>query len=138
MGEENYVRAVRTLKTQEKANRPADPDDQEVMSLYLKTKDTYAEWKRSGYSQAFYTAHEQEIIIHKAAKKAFDAMGGKIPSIRTLNAEYKDVLSKKQRDFASYRTSRDETRELLNVKANIDLVTERSERQQRTKDLEIG
>ena len=35
---------------------------------YLKTKDIYAEWKETSYDKHFYAQHEQEIIIHKAAK----------------------------------------------------------------------
>lgn len=92
---------------------------------YLKTKDVYAEWKKSGYDKGFYSAHEQEIIIHKAAKKAFDAIPGKIPTIKALSAEYSEVLAKKQTAYAQYREARDSMRELLTVKANIDMVTNR-------------
>ena len=69
--------------------------------------------------------HEQEIIIHKAAKKAFDAIPGKIPTIKALSAEYSEVLSQKQAAYAQYRETRDSMRELLTVKANIDMVTNR-------------
>lgn len=92
---------------------------------YLKTKDIYAEWKKTGYDKGFYAAHEQEIIIHKAAKKAFDALPGKIPTIKSLSEEYNDILIQKQKNYALYRESRDSMRELLTVKANIDMVTER-------------
>ena len=92
---------------------------------YLKTKDVYAEWKKSGYDKSFYAAHEQEIIVHKAAKKAFDAISGRIPTIKALSAEYSEVLARKQRAYSEYRESRNSMRELLTVKANIDMVTER-------------
>ena len=97
-----------------------------AITNYLKTKDVYSEWKKSGYSQSFYAAHESEIIIHKAAKKSFDAIEGKIPRIKDLTAEYAVVLAQKQQDYAAYRESKVEMRELLNVKANIDMVTERN------------
>ena len=96
-----------------------------AITNYLKTKDVYAEWKKSGYDKGFYAAHEQEIIVHKAAKKAFDAIPGKIPTIKALSAEYSDVLAQKQKAYALYRESRAEMRELLTVKANIDMVTNR-------------
>ena len=92
---------------------------------YLKTKDVYAEWKKLGYDKHFYAEHEQEIIIHKAAKKAFDAIPGKIPTIKALSAEYSEVLTQKQAAYAHYRETRDSMRELLTVKANIDMVTNR-------------
>ena len=104
---------------------------------YLKTKDVYAEWKKSGYDKRFYAEHEQEIIIHKAAKKAFDAVPGKIPSIKALSAEYSEVLARKQAAYAQYRESRDNMRELLNVKANIDIVTNRQSPAKDTRDREI-
>lgn len=95
---------------------------------YLKTKDVYAEWKKSGYSKSFYAAHEEQIILHKAAKKAFDEIQGKIPTIKALSAEYSEVLAEKQKAYAQYREARSNMRELLTVKANIDTVTERPAR----------
>lgn len=97
-----------------------------AITNYLKTKDVYSEWKRSGYSQVFYAEHESEIIIHKAAKKVFDGIEGKIPRVKDLTAEYSEILEQKQQDYAAYRKSKAEMRELLNVKANIDMVTERN------------
>ena len=71
-----------------------------------------------------YAEHEEQIIVHKASKKAFDSIQGKLPTIKALSAEYSEVLSEKQRAYAEYRESRDHMRELT-VKANIDTVTER-------------
>ena len=72
-----------------------------------------------------YAEHEEQIIVHKASKKAFDSIQGKLPTIKALSAEYSEVLSEKQRAYAEYRESQDHMRELLTVKANIDTVTER-------------
>ena len=95
---------------------------------YLKTKDVYAAWKAYGWSRDFYVAHEQELSIHKAAKKAFDEIGGKIPTIKALSAEYNELLTQKQKDYAAYREARSQMRELLTVKANLDQITEHSGR----------
>ena len=65
-------------------------------------------------------------MLYKSVKKVFETIGGKIPTIKELNVEYNSVLSEKQRDYAKYRETRDKMRELLTVKANIDIVTERS------------
>ena len=62
------------------------------------------------------------------AKKAFDGIQGKIPTIKALSAEYGTVLSEKQKAYAQYREARSNMRELLTVKANIDTVTERPAR----------
>lgn len=58
-------------------------------------------------------ATEEQIIIHKAAKKAFDALGGKIPKIKDLNAEYNMVRAQKQKDYADYREAASPTNDLL-------------------------
>ena len=39
---------------------------------YAKTRDIYAAYRKAGYSKKYYDAHESDILIHKAAKKAFD------------------------------------------------------------------
>ncbi len=105
---------------------------------YMKTKDVYNAWKKTGFVGDFYAAHEQEIIIHQAAKKAFNEFQGKIPSIKSLSAEYKEVLAKKQKAYAEYREARDNMRELLTVKANVDMVTERRVPVRNTRDKEIS
>lgn len=105
---------------------------------YMKTKDVYNAWKKSGFAGDFYNAHTQEIIIHQAAKKAFNEIQGKLPSIKELSAEYKEVLAKKQKAYAEYRESRDNMRELLTVKANVDMVTERRIPVRNTRDKEIS
>ena len=39
---------------------------------YQIQKDIYTAYRKAGYSKKYYDAHESDIIIHKAAKKAFD------------------------------------------------------------------
>jgi len=48
--------------------------------------------------------------------------------MKELSAEYSAILEQKKKDYAMYRQARDEMRELLNVKANIDTVTERHDK----------
>lgn len=65
--------------------------------------------------------HEPEILLHKAAKKAFDDMGvKKLPTVKSLQAEYAQLLTEKKKAYAEYRRSREEMRELLTAKANVD------------------
>ena len=67
--------------------------------------------------------HESEIILHKAAKKYLDEAGLKhFPSVKQLDAEYAELLSKKKEIYVAYRKAREESRELLTVKANVDRV----------------
>ena len=65
--------------------------------------------------------HESEILLHQAAKKAFDELGlKKLPTVKSLQAEYAALLAEKKSAYADYRRARDGMKELLTVKANVD------------------
>jgi hypothetical protein len=88
---------------------------------YAKTRDTYVAYRKAGYSKKFLSEHESDILLHKAAKKAFDDLGvKKLPTVKCLQAEYAAFLAEKKAAYADYRKARDETKELLTVKANVD------------------
>ncbi len=90
---------------------------------YAKTRDTYVAYRKAGYSKKFLEAHREEIALHKAAKDAFDKLGlKKLPKVKDLNAAYAEILSQKKKLYPEYRRARDEMRELLTVKANVDRV----------------
>ena len=88
---------------------------------YSKTRDVYVAYRKAGYSKKFLAEHEADILLHKAAKKAFDELGlKKIPTVKSLQAEYAKLLEEKKKAYGEYRQARDEMRELLAVKANVD------------------
>ena len=88
---------------------------------YAKTRDTYVAYRKAGYSRKFREEHEEEILLHQAAKNAFDNIGvKKLPKVKELQAEYAHLLEEKKRTYAEYRHSREEMRELLAAKANVD------------------
>ena len=90
---------------------------------YIKTREVYAAYRQSGYSKKFLAEHEGEITLHKAAKKAFDALElKKLPTIKTLRTEYAALLAEKKQNYAEYRQVRDEMRQLLKAKANVELL----------------
>ncbi len=87
---------------------------------YSKTRSTYEEYRRAGYSKKFFEAHREEITLHKAAKQAFDELGvKKIPKVKDLNAEYAELLSSKKSAYAEYRKLRDEAQELVIAENNL-------------------
>ena len=46
--------------------------------------------------------HEEEILLHQAAKNAFDEMGvKKLPKVKDLQAEYAKLLEEKKKTYAS-------------------------------------
>ena len=62
-------------------------------------------------------------LLHQAAKNAFDEMGvKKLPKVKELQTEYAKLLEEKKKTYAEYRRSREEMRELLTAKANVDRV----------------
>ena len=84
---------------------------------YSKTREVYVEYRKSGCSKKFLAQHESVIILHKAAKKAFDELRlTKIPTKKSLDAEYARLPEEKKQAFGEFRKARDEMRELLTVK----------------------
>ena len=87
---------------------------------YSKTREVYAQYKKSNWSPKFAAQHEQEIALHKAAKKAFDSLGvKKIPKVSDLNAEYAAMQKEKDALYPQYKKTRDEMRELLIARENV-------------------
>lgn len=87
---------------------------------YSKTRNTYEEYRKAGYSKKFFEAHREEITLHKAAKSAFDELGvKKIPKVKELSAEYAEILAGKKQAYAEYRKVRDEAQELLIAERNV-------------------
>ena len=93
-----------------------------------KTRDTYVAYRKAGYSKKFREEHEEEILLHQAAKNAFDDMGvKKLPKVKELQTEYAQLLEEKKKTYAEYRRSREEMRELLAAKANVDRLMDMEE-----------
>lgn len=88
---------------------------------YSKTRDIYIGYRKAGYSKKYLAAHESDIVIHKAAKKAFDELGlKKLPAVRNLQEEYAALLAQKKADYAEYYKLAKEKRDLLIYKANTE------------------
>ena len=86
---------------------------------YAKTRDIYAGYRKAGYSKKYLAEHEGDILLHKAAKNAFDASGlKKLPTVRSLNEEFSKLLAEKKAAYAEYHRAREQMRELLIHKAN--------------------
>lgn len=90
---------------------------------YAKTRDVYVGYRKAGYSKKYLAEHESDILLHKAAKKYFDESGiQKLPSVKSINGEYAELLAKKKAAYSEYRKARETMRELLIVKANVDRI----------------
>ena len=99
---------------------------------YSKTRNVYVAYRKSGYSKKYLEEHEPDIIIHKAAKKAFDEMGvKKLPTIKSLQVEFSDLLTSKKTAYAELKKVRDELRDLTVHKANYEELRDLEEREKR-------
>lgn len=88
---------------------------------YSKTRGTYIAYREAGYSKKFRQEHEADILLHQTAKKFFDEQGlTKLPTLKSLQQEYSDLLSRKKGIYPEYRKLRTEMKDLLTVKANVD------------------
>ena len=106
---------------------------------YAKTRETYVAYRKAGYSRKFREEHEQEILLHQAAKNAFDEMGvKKLPKVKDLQAEYAKLLEEKKKTYAEYRRSREEMRELLTAKASVDRLLKMDEEQKKEQEKDHG
>ena len=90
---------------------------------YMRTREVYDDYRKSGYSRTYYVEHESEILLHNAAKKAFDEWNlRKLPSVKNLNAEYMDLVKQKKALYVEYSAVRSEMRELLIHKSNVERI----------------
>ena len=97
------------------------------------------DYRKAGYSKKFREEHEEEILLHQAAKNAFDEMGvKKLPKVKELQTEYAKLLEEKKKTYAKYRRSREEMRELLTAKANVDRVLKMEVEQDVEKEKDHG
>lgn len=112
---QNRIAEVNVLKTQ--------------IVNYAKTRDVYAAYRKSGYSKKFLEEHEADIIIHKAAKKAFDELGvKKLPTVKSLQVEFAELLTAKKEAYAELKKVRDELRDLAVHMANYEELRDLAER----------
>lgn len=90
---------------------------------YSKTRETYVEYGKSRHKKEFRAAHESELGLHEAAKRAFDALDGKsIPKVAQLQEEYTALLSEKKAGYEEYKALRKEMLEYGIIKQNIDRI----------------
>ena len=90
---------------------------------YSKTRQTYIDYRKAGYSKKFKALHETNILLHQTVRKYFDGLGlTKLPTITSLRADYSPMLVEKKQAYREYRKAKDEMRELLTAKTNVDIL----------------
>ena len=88
---------------------------------YAKTREVFAEYKATRYSRKFYDAHANEIEQHREAKRYFNEHDlTRLPKVKDLSAEFSALIAEKREAYADYRALRDEHRELLIHRENVE------------------
>ena len=68
------------------------------VTTYQKTKPLYEAYRKARNKEKYRAEHERGIILHEAAAKALKAaqIGGKLPSIPAIQAEYEKLQGQKE------------------------------------------
>ena len=70
-------------------------------------------------------------------KQAFDALGvQKLPSVKSLNAQYARLLGEKKAAYAEYHAAREEMRELMVHRKNLALILQGDAKEVKGKEAE--
>lgn len=91
---------------------------------FVKTKEVYEAYKKSGYSKKFKEENITEILLHQGAKKQFSELGfnGKLPKMADLKQEYATLLTDKKKAYSRYNEIKKEHKEIMIAKQNISLL----------------
>ena len=90
---------------------------------YSKTRKSYEAYRKSGYSKTFFEEHRDELMLHKAAKQAFDQLEGKkVPSRQALHEDFNRLLVEKKQAYAEYRQVKKEMQEYLIAKQTVETI----------------
>ena len=92
---------------------------------YSKTKEVYTAYRESGYSAELHTGDVKDILLHQSAKQAFNLLSAEqIPTIKSLNLEYQECLTKKNLLMKNYKSAKSIMKQSVVIKNNIDLILE--------------
>lgn len=102
---------------------------------YVKTKEIYNAYHKSGYSKKFKEQHEGEILLHETARDFFKDEGYKtFPKMADLKEEYATLTTEKNALYKEYYALKDETKDLLIAKANIEVLLDIKKENEKDKD----
>lgn len=102
---------------------------------YSKTRKTYEAYRKSGYSKKFFEEHRDELMLHKAAKQAFDQLDEKkVPSRHALHEEFNRLLVEKKQAYAEYRQVKKEMQEYLIAKQTVETILNIDKKKEQEKE----
>lgn len=136
----SYARTGQELKSVEARLREIQPLIKNI-SNYQKLKPVYDAYSKAKDKPAFKAKHEAELMIFEAAKSTLLAVQGdkKLPSLKSLHAERKQLLEDQQRLYDERDKLKKEARMIDTIKANVDdfLSPSVTQERERKKDTEL-
>ena len=110
------------------------------VTTYQKTKPVYDAYRRAQDKAAYRAAHESSIILFEAAAKAVKPalIGGKLPKVAALQADYAALGEQKEKLYADYGKLKKQVKEYDVIKQNIDSILHREREPERGKETERG
>lgn len=110
------------------------------VTTYQKAKPVYDAYRRAKDKAAYRAAHESSIILFEAAAKAVKPalIGGKLPNVAALQADYAALGEQKEKLYADYDKLKKQVKEYDVIKQNIDSILHREREPERGKETERG
>ena len=110
------------------------------VTTYQKAKPVYDAYRRAKNKAAYRAAHESSIILFEAAAKAVKPalIGGKLPNVAALQADYAALGEQKEKLYANYGKLKKQVKEYDVIKQNIDSILHREREPERGKETERG
>ena len=111
------------VSIREKQNRMKEINRQrQAIRDYSRTKEIYTQYRESGWSVKFYQEHRQEIEDHKNAQAVYGSLGGKLPTLKELTAEYDGLKEQKENDQAVLNELKPKLTDLKHIRYNYDVL----------------
>lgn len=107
----------------EKQNRMKEINRQrQAIRDYSRTKEVYTQYRESNWSVKFYQEHRQEIEDHKNAQAVYGSLGGKLPTLKELTAEYDGLKEQKENDQAVLNELKPKLTDLTYIRYNYEIL----------------
>lgn len=90
------------------------------LSVYLRNKPIHIKYRKVNNKKQFQAEHEAELMLYDAAKSALKTsqVDGKLPTMKLLVAEEKELLSTKNLQYDSHQKAKQLFMELQTIKNN--------------------
>jgi hypothetical protein len=96
---------------------------QQAIIDYSKNRKVFEAYKKSGYSKKFYSEHEAELLIYKAAEEVYKSVPkGQKLNLQELRDEYGRIFEEKKKDFSEYVGINKNIHEYLIAKRNLEML----------------